>query len=343
MSIQYLNAFPLALANVQGIAIQAPFRRFRVTTISPATAQVQARLTDGLTSQGSAAFFPIQMLARLRRLEMDTPWTQLDLVSDTANTTVSGYWSLTDDYSLDPFSSANVDNLLNINGAGGGNYYYSPAQSMGLTRVTLAGVSGITGGGSFQVYGVGKGLNINIPIYDANGFLLSQVGKVQASDVTAIVGGGSATFYVDGATWDGLLITFGGFTGSSQVGYFSINSGLPEGAAQLKKYPAPQNYAFAYAAWTSGTVFAPAIAGKICVLQSWQASGTPGGAFGVLTIEDATANTVIGAGWVYILASDSVPYESPLGLGASAAGNGLKMVSGAGSVAFTARFGYLNV
>lgn len=146
-----INPVSLTMVNVgEPTAMNQPFRFFRIASITPGTANVKAQVSDEGQQSGSNPGFPLTASppSRLERPLQMTPWTQLALTSDTANTVVTGYWSLTDKYETDPV------------GAAGGTFsaaIVSPLDAFGYVETDVEAVGGT------KVSGV-QGTANNIPV-----------------------------------------------------------------------------------------------------------------------------------------------------------------------------------
>lgn len=288
MSIQFLKNVPVA----QGVPltsggtskiIQSKFRHFTISNISPSTANVQARINEPGVPAGSALWFPLVLgnPSKLdRKTETQEPWEGLEVLSDTPGTTISGYWSLTDEYTVEPAGAPSLTATLEgvdgttgtlepisalVNGqahgeslavAGvnqfinttvtdtGGSVTLDSVIALGLVRlvIDIQGTSGesitaLTGNGYASV-GL-DGQNLTTPVYDQNGFLISQVGKIYLWNL----GGGALgryVFYVDGATYNPVVLTFPSYTGTAGGVNLEIAAGPVPSSMELKQYPARQ-------------------------------------------------------------------------------------------------------
>jgi len=227
---------------------------------------------------------------------------------------------------------APVDQKTNVTTAT--NVTYAPGQTMGLVRISLVPTTA-TGGGTFQIYGDSNGINIPIPVYDSNGYLISQVGKVNAvNQPSGFFGGSALTVYVDGSTFTSLFIVFAGFTGGG--GYFSI-VGSTLATAYLKSFPATLLYVQAYGAVT--TPFGLAVAGCSIWGLGYELSGTPGAPVGAWTLKDSVTSALLRAGWDYT-AESSFGDGGPL---FQTAGGSDVAYTGTVAVAINFNYGLVNV
>lgn len=227
--------------------INHAFRYFTLISITPTTANVQARVSDRGQSQGTAQWFPLSLTnpTRLKRHSED-PFGSLEIKSDTTGTVVTGVWSDTDEY-IPSCGDEDVTVLgfpltvlPTFSGPGGG-VLYPGGNDVGLASILITlgmGTTGISGNITLSSGTTGSMLNV----FDQNKNLVSQNGQIPFSALNSNTSSANASsvFYVDMASLSNLEINLptptGGGTPLIQA---SAQAGPIPSSEPLNRYPAP--------------------------------------------------------------------------------------------------------